>query len=155
MGYFLPFYPPNIAKNENLKIIKKPMEISSCCTSVPKIMIMCYTVPVMWCMMDIIIFHFGLFFALSPPLPPPNNSKNENLEKIKKKHLEIPSFYKSLPKIMIIYYTVPEILHLTDVIAIFYFGLFFALTAQKIKISKKWKKQLDIIILCMCTKNYD
>ena len=68
MGYFFPFYPPNIAKNENLKIIKKPMEISSCYTSVPKIMIMCYTVPVMWCMMDIIIFHFGLFFALSPPL---------------------------------------------------------------------------------------
>ena len=27
-------------------------------------MIICYTVPEIWCMMDIIIFHFELFFAL-------------------------------------------------------------------------------------------
>ena len=49
---------------------------------------------------------------------------------------------------------------MTDVIVIFYFGLLFApftpLTAQKIKISKKIKKAPgDIIILHMCTKNYD
>ena len=42
-----------------------------------------------------------------------------------KKHLEI-SFYTSVPKIMIIYYTVPEIKSVTDVI-IFHFGQFFAL----------------------------
>ena len=51
-------------------------------------------------------------------------------------------FYTSVPKIMIIGYTVPEIWHVTDVIVLFYFGLFFAflpsppssvplLTAQK------------------------
>ena len=36
-------------------------------------------------------------------------------------------FYTSLPKIMIICYTVPEIWHVTDVIVIFHFGLFFVL----------------------------
>ena len=37
------------------------------------------------------------------------------------------SFYTSAPKIMIIYYTVPEIWHLTDVIVIFHIGQFFAI----------------------------
>ena len=51
------------------------------------------------------------------------------------KHLEILSFYKSVPKIMIICYTVPEIWCMMDVIVIFHFVLFFALlTDQKIKI---------------------
>ena len=51
------------------------------------------------------------------------------------------SFYTSVPKTMIIWYTVPEIWHEADVIDIFHFGLFFALLppqlAQKMKISKK------------------
>ena len=34
-------------------------------TSLPKIMIICYIVPEIWCVTDVIvIFHFGLFFAL-------------------------------------------------------------------------------------------
>ena len=46
---------------------KKYLEISSSYTSVSKIMIICYTVPEIWCMTDVIvIFHFGLFFALLP-----------------------------------------------------------------------------------------
>ena len=98
-------------------------------------MIIWYTVPVIWHMTDVVIFNFGLFFALSPPLTLP---KNENFKKMKK-NLEISSFYISLPKIMIIWNTVPEIWHMTDVI-IFHFGLFFALLqSKKIKISKKWK----------------
>ena len=44
-----------------------------------------------------------------------------------KKPLEIPPFYIIVSKIMIIGYIVPEIWHVTDVIVIFYFGLFFAL----------------------------
>ena len=43
------------------------------------------------------------------------------------KRLEISSFYTNVTKIMIIYYTVPEIWRVTDVIAIFHFGLFFVL----------------------------
>ena len=33
-------------------------------TSVPKLMIICRTALKTWCMTDVIIFHFGLFFAL-------------------------------------------------------------------------------------------
>ena len=62
---------------------------------------------------------------------------------------------------MIIYCTVPEIWHVTDVIVIFHFGLFFALLPPK-KQSKKYEflKKMkitprDIIILHMCAKSYD
>ena len=48
-------------------------------------------------------------------------------KKQRKKHLETLSFYTSVPKIMLICYTVPEIWRVTDVIVIFHFGLFFAL----------------------------
>ena len=61
-----------------------------------------------------------------------------------KKHLEVSSFYKSVPKSIIICYTVPVIRRMTDVIFISHFGLFFALLsplrAQKIKIKKKNEK---------------
>ena len=60
---------------------------------------------------------------------------------------------------MIIWYTVPEIWHVTDEIVIFHFGVFFAftnsLTAYKLKISINEKTPGDIIILHMCTKNHD
>ena len=49
---------------------KKTLEISSFYTIVPKIIIICYTALDIWCMTDVIIFHFGLFFALLPPLQP-------------------------------------------------------------------------------------
>ena len=62
-------------------------------------------VPKIWCVTDVIvIFLLGLFFAFLPPDSP----KNENFEK-QKKYLEIPPFYKSVSKIMIICFTVPEI----------------------------------------------
>ena len=45
-------------------------------------MIICYTVPEISCMTDVIvIFDFGLFFALLPP----NSPKNINFKKMKKK----------------------------------------------------------------------
>ena len=51
---------------------------------------------------------------------------------------------------MIIWYTVPEIWHVTDEIVIFHFGVFFAftnsLTAYKLKISINEKTPGDIII---------
>ena len=67
-----------------------------------------------------------------------------------KKHLEIPSYYNSVPKIMITCYTVPEIWHVTDVIVIFYFVFFLpfylpnCLNCQNLKIMKKAPR--DIII---------
>ena len=79
--------------------------------------------------------------------------------------LEI-SFYTSVPKIMIICYTVPEIWHVSDIIVIVRFGQFLALlppappppplTTPKKKISQKWKKVPGgINILHKCTKNHD
>ena len=75
LGYFLPFYPANTQKKNHL-------EISLFYTSVPNIMIICYTVPEIWLMTDVIVmFHFGLFFAL---LLLTAHTKNENLKKMKK-----------------------------------------------------------------------
>ena len=48
-----------------MKISKKKK--NACNTSAPKIIIICYTVPEIWCVTDVIvIFHFGLFFVLLP-----------------------------------------------------------------------------------------
>ena len=61
---------------------------------------------------------------------------------------------------MIICYTVPEKWHVTDVISIFHFGLFFAIlplnSPKNENFNKKKKKNFqktlgDIIILHMCT----
>ena len=55
--------------------------------------------------------------------------------------------------------SLPEIWRVTGVIVTFHFVLFlsfYPLTARKIKVKKKMKKVVgDIIILHICTKNYD
>ena len=81
----------------------------------------CYTVPEIWyVIVVIIIFHFGLFFPLLPHWQP----EKSKWKKKEKKHLEISSFYTSIPKIIIICYTVSEIRCVVDVIVIVKFGLF-------------------------------
>ena len=108
---FCPFTPLTAQKIKILKKWKKHLEISSFYTSVPKIMIICYIVPEIWCMTDVIvIFHFGIFFALLPCLEP----KKSKLKKNFKKCLEISLFYLCVPKIIIRWCTVPEILCTTD-----------------------------------------
>ena len=121
-------------------------------TSVPKLMITCYTVPDIWCMLDVIVFHLGYFL----PFYPPNSPKNKNL----KKHLEISSFYTSVPKIMIICYTILKIWCVKDVIVVFHSGHFFTLlpppNSPKNGNFKKVKQLAgDIIILHKSTKNHD
>ena len=179
---FCPFAPITAQKIKIKKNkIKKCLEISSFYTSIPKIMIICYTVPEIQPMTHVIIFHFGRFL----PFYPRNSPKNENFKNMKKipediitlhkcaknhdhmlycswdmahdrhncyfsfwaifcpftpvttqkmkisktwkKFLKISSLYISVPKIMIICYTVPEIWRMTDIIVTFHFGLFFAL----------------------------
>ena len=119
-------------KNETKKKKKKLLEILSFYTCVPKTSIIWGTV---------------------------HELRRMKKWKLQKKPLEIPSFYTILPKIIVIDYTVPKIWHVIDVIVIFHFGLFFAFLppkSPKNKISKKNEKALgDIIILHMCTKNYD
>ena len=61
-----PFTPLTAQKMKIPKKWKNHLEISFY-TSVPKIMIICYTAPEIWWVMDaIVIFHFGHFFALLP-----------------------------------------------------------------------------------------
>ena len=73
-------------------------EISSFYTSVPKIMIIFYTIPEIWRRMDVIFsFHFGLFFALLTPL---QSEKSKLKKKMKIKRPEISSFYPCVPKFM-------------------------------------------------------
>ena len=62
------------------------------------------------------------------PLPPPPSYSPQKYYNFKQcnKGLEI-SLYTIVPKIMIIYYTVLEIWHVSEVIAIFHFGQFLAL----------------------------
>ena len=55
--------PPSNPENQNSEKMKIHLEISSFYRSAAKIMIKCYTVPEIWHMMDVIIFHSGLFFA--------------------------------------------------------------------------------------------
>ena len=74
-------------------------------------------------------FSFWAIFCPPPPPPPPLTTQKMKISKKKwKKCLEISFFNTTVPKIMIICYTVPEIQHVTDAIVIFQFGIFFALS---------------------------
>ena len=105
------------------------------------------------------------FWTIFCPFTPLTAWKIKINKKNEKKHLKISSFYKSIPKIMIIFCTVPEIWWVTNVIVIFHFGLIFALYPPPLpphphpnspKTQKRWKKTPeDIIILHKYTKNYD
>ena len=58
----------------------------------------------------------------------------------RKRHMEIFSFYISIPKLMTIWYTVPGISHMTDQIVIFYFGAFFALLHPNLTKNENFKR---------------
>ena len=74
---FSPF-PPLTA--QKMRTWKKHREISFN-TSVPKILIICYTVPEIWCVTDVTaIFHLGYFL----PFYPSNSLKKENFKKNEK-----------------------------------------------------------------------
>ena len=62
-------------------------------------MIICYTVPEIWHVTDVIfIFYFGLFFALLPP----NSPKNQNFKKLEKKAQRYHHFtHQCVRKIMV------------------------------------------------------
>ena len=61
---FCPFTPLTAPKLKISKKRNKCLEMSSCYTSVPKIITIRYTVPLLFL---IVISHFGLSFTLSPP----------------------------------------------------------------------------------------
>ena len=138
---FSPLTVITTQKNENYEKIKS-LEILSFYTCVSQMIIWCM-VPEILSTTDKIFCHFGLFFALLPP----NNPKNQNFEKMKK-----------IPRgsIILNMSTINENHIMYDSWdterdrIVSHFGTFFALlhplplTTQRIKISKKWKKHLEI-----------
>ena len=66
---FCPFTPITAWKMKitKKKKWKKHLEMSSFYTSAPRITTIWYTAPEIWHVMNVIIFHFGLFFALLTP----------------------------------------------------------------------------------------
>ena len=79
---FCPFTSLTAQKIKISKKWKNISEMSSIYTSLPKIMIICYTVREIWRVTDVtIIFHLGLFFVLSPP----SQSKKWKFKKNEKK----------------------------------------------------------------------
>ena len=120
---FCTFTPLTAWKKKLSKTWKKHLEISSFYTSVPKIMITGYTVPGIWHVTDVTVtFSFWAIFCLFTPLTAQKIKMKDMKKKKTTTTLEISSFYTSVPKIMIICYTVFEIWHVTDVIVVFHFG---------------------------------
>ena len=99
-SHFLAFYAPNRPENENIKKLKKApgdIIILHKCTKNHDHRL--------YCSWDMVCAGCNCYFSF----------------------LEISSYYTSVPKMMIIGYTVSEIWHRADVIVIFHFGLYFAL----------------------------
>ena len=87
------------------------------------------------------------------------NLKKQNFEKMKKKLLEISSFYTCVLKTTIIWGTVPEIWSETEFFC--HFGSFFALFPPSLNnpenqnFEKMKKASGDIIILGLCNKKHN
>ena len=78
---FCPLTPLTAQKIKISKKWKKHLEISSFNTSAPKIMIICYTDPEIWCVTHEIVFFILDYFL---PFYHPNSSKNQDFSKMKK-----------------------------------------------------------------------
>ena len=118
-------------------------------------MIICYTVPDIWRVTDVIIFHFGLFFALLPLQQP----KKWKFQKSEKNPGDIIILHKYAKNHDYMLYCSWDMAHNTCNCYFSFWAIFCTftpLTAQKIDISKKKKKTpRDIIISHKCTKNHD
>ena len=136
---------------------KKCLEISSFNTSVPKILITCFSIPEVWCVTYVIVtFHFELFFC---PFNPPNSPKNNNFKKLKTPPGYIIILHMCTKNHDHMLYCSWDMVH--DSCNSYFsfwanFCPFTPLTAWKIKISKKMKKApRDIIISHKYTTNQD
>ena len=131
------FWPFTSITAQKVKISnkwKKHLKISSFNISVPKILIICFTVPGICCVMDVIIFHFGPFFAL---LPCP---KNQNFKKMRKTPGDI-ILHKGTKNHDHMLYCPWYMAHgkrnfYISFLAFFFFNPFTPLTTWKMKISK-------------------
>ena len=97
---------------------------------------------------------WAIFCSFTPPTAQKIKIEKKKINKKKmKNHLMISSFYKSVPKIMNRWCTVPEIECMADLIAIShldYFLSFYLPQIPKIKILKKGKIFLEILSFYIC-----
>ena len=109
-------------------------------------MIKWYTVPEIWRVADVIvIFYFGLFFALLPPTCP----KNENFNKKKKKTpRDIIILHKCTKNHDHMLYCSWDMKH-DGCNCYFSFWAIFC-PSTPLKISKKWKKHLEVSSIYTC-----
>ena len=111
MGHFLHFYSPNSPKNQNFeKMKKKPGDIiilHNCTKNYDQMMYGS------WDMVRDRCNCYFSFWAIFCPFTPLTAQKIKILKKWKK-HLEISSFYISVPKIMTRWCTIPGICCVTD-----------------------------------------
>ena len=148
MVSFFPFYPTNSWKKENFKKVKKtPADIivlHKCYKTHDHMILICSWD--MTCDGCNCYFSFWAFFCPFNPPPPPNSQKNENFTKMKKYPGDIIILHKCTK-------THDNMMCCSwDMVRgrCNYFSFwatfcpFTPLTAQKIKISLKWKKVLEI-----------
>ena len=160
LGYFLVFYSPSSPKNENFKKMKKHLKISSFNASAPKIMIMlyCFWDNGMW-RMYLLFFILGYcLFTPPPPLPSPNSPKNEIFKKMKKSSGDIIILHECTKSHdHMLYWSWDMACDRCHCYFSFQaiFWPFIPLTAEKIKISKKWENSLEISSFYTSTKNYN
>ena len=88
------------------------------------------------------------------------NPKNQNFEKVKKKLLEISSFYTCVPKTTIIWGTVPQFFFYNFFLVIMGHFLPFTLpippnNPENQNFEKMKKASGDVIILNLCNKKHD
>ena len=143
----MPFYPPNNPENQTFEKMKKtPGGIMILNVSIINENHIWCMIPEIWSAPDIFLSSWAIFCPFTPI-----TARKMKISQKMKKPGDVIILYKcstNVAQIMMIGYTVPEIWRVTDVIVFFDFGLFFChftpITAQKMKISKKWKRRLEI-----------
>ena len=114
-------------------------------------MIIWYSVLEIWRVMDVIVvFHFGQIFAFLPPTPPPPTLTTPKMKKTPSDIIILNNCTKNHDHML--YYFWEKARDTCN----FYFSFwaifypFIPLKAQKIKISQKWKKTLQISSFYTC-----
>ena len=174
---FLLFYPILNPEIKIWKICKKHLEILSFYTCVPQMKILMYG---SWCIkckktktfvLKILTFYncvpqttircsncYFSFCTIYSPFTHRQSKKSKFWKNEEKKYLEISSFYTSIPKTMIICYTIPDMAH-NGCNCYFSFWAIFVLlppNSPKNENLTQMKNILgDVIILQKCTKNHN
>ena len=86
-----------------IKIKKKCMEISSFYTCLPQMTIIWCMFPEIWSVADIIVYYFGLFFALLPLNSPKNPKKKKKMKKSLWRYHHFTQMYQKLWSYVILF----------------------------------------------------